>query len=127
MENLSSERGGVILVYEGYIYNRTTLTAKESTWRWKRRYCNGRIKMNISNQIIKYSSHCHDKEENKVVKLKFDNRIKERSYATNETFDEALEYSCYGFKKRQIENLKNYESIRDGFSRRRRNEAKKAI
>ncbi|KAG0426520.1 hypothetical protein DMUE_5962, partial [Dictyocoela muelleri] len=84
-----SKRGGMMILYDYYMYNFDRIVSAEKRWRCQNRRCGSVLYTSIENEFSRCTDHNHLKDINKakahVIKMK----IKE-SALTNKTRGEKL-------------------------------------
>lgn len=76
--------------------------------------------MKYDKQILKVVTHVHESEPGEIVKLEFNNKLKNRCLTTKESFDDALSLASADLPEHNTKNLESNESMRDTFNRRRK-------
>lgn len=128
MEFLKSQKGGKILVYEGYRYRRDKLKLNSTTWRCTEVGCKGRLI--VSNNSAKpTTAHTHGPEPSKTEVLAYKNQLKSVALSTT-TQPKAIMQQCLSTSIMSMEatvSIPNYEATRKTVQRIRQTTGQKSV
>lgn len=84
MEFIKNQKGKENLVFKNYIYNLHTKHKEHTIYRCQNRKCKARIKIYENKEPILIKEHTHEEDKEKILRIKANNTIKERSLSTKE-------------------------------------------
>jgi hypothetical protein len=79
IEYIKSQRGGTLMIYEGYVYSIHSKNNENTRFRCRNRRCYGSVTINKLEVVINLFPHSHETENSLIDVLKLKNKIKERA------------------------------------------------
>ncbi|KAG0431886.1 hypothetical protein DMUE_5537 [Dictyocoela muelleri] len=119
---ITTQKGKKKIIYNNYIYNFDKICKSFISWRCVRRCCTGRIHTDLlSKTVIKSKEHWHEIEDNRLVQIELNMKLKSSALTLSEEFGIAIRNSTINFTENQKRNIKKYDHLRDYFDRLKNN------
>ncbi|KAG0424252.1 hypothetical protein DMUE_6103, partial [Dictyocoela muelleri] len=105
------------MIYRTYLFMQRE-TDNYIYWRCIRRNCSGRIHTSLNRDtILQESEHWHEKENERLTKIRVNDKLKKSAIETNEGFDNALLAVTLELNENDEKYLNKIDNMRDYFVR----------
>ncbi|KAG0429009.1 hypothetical protein DMUE_5772 [Dictyocoela muelleri] len=122
---LRSQKGKDKIFENDFIYNQDKIYENFISWRYVRRDCSGRMHTDlISENVLKFQGHHHEKEIKRLVRFNLNNKLKYSALNTGEGFIDVFTKEVVQLNKEEKIHIGNFDSLRDYFVRNRANSSK---
>jgi hypothetical protein len=118
MENnfryITGQRGAILLVFKGFIYNSDKNRTDLARWRCQNRACPGVLFITLENTIHSAVEHNHAEVWDKIRRIEIMRNVREKAINTSEKYTKIITKHCTEISESEnIDKMPSTDYIRD--------------